>query len=493
MLMIAALFPSATVAELAHAASGAVVSGEGATRVTELVADSRHAVPGSLFFAVKGVQRDGGGYVADAIARGAVAIVAEPDVAVPAGVPCVRVADCRKAKALMAARFFGEPARKLMAVGVTGTNGKTTTTWMMRAVAEYAGDRTLLLGTIANELAGASTPAANTTPDPIDLHRMLASAVASGARLAVMEVSSHALEQDRVLGVGFRAAAFTNLSPEHLDFHKTLEAYRDAKARLFEALDQSATAVLNQDDPAAAYYASRTKARVVRYGMTPGADVSVEVHRVDIDGCSFALRTPQGRMDVATRMVGRHNLFNAMAAAATCLALEYPLDAVRGGFELLKGVPGRLESVDCGQDFRVLVDFAHTEAALAHVLETLRPLTRGRLITVFGCGGDRDVTKRPKMGAVVSRLSDIAFVTSDNPRTEDPLAIIEQIKAGLIPGRQTVIEPDRKRAIEAALREARGGDIVVLAGKGHEKVQIVGDRRIPFDDVETAREVLWSL
>lgn len=491
--MIASLFPTATIAELAHAASGAVVSGDGGTRVGALVGDSRHAVPGSLFFAVKGVMQDGGGFVTDALARGAVAIVAEADVPVPAGVPCVRVGDGRKAKALMAARFFGEPAHKLMAVGVTGTNGKTTTTWMMRSVAEYAGDKTLLLGTIANELDGESIPAANTTPDPIELHRMLAEAVLAGARLAVMEVSSHALEQDRVLGIGFRAAAFTNLSPEHLDFHKTLDAYRDAKARLFEALDPSATAVLNHDDPAAAVYASRTKARVVRYGMTPGADVSVEVHRVDIDGCSFALRTPQGRMDVATRLVGRHNLFNAMAAAATCLALGYPLDAVRGGFELLKGVPGRLESVDCGQDFRVLVDFAHTEAALRHVLETLRPLTKGRLITVFGCGGDRDTTKRPRMGAVVSALSDVAFVTSDNPRTEDPLAIIEQIKSGLVAEREIVIEPDRKRAITAALTSARGGDIVVIAGKGHEKVQIVGDRRIPFDDVETAREVLWSL
>lgn len=491
--MIASLFPSSTVAELAHAAGGVVVSGNGTTRVESLASDSRRAVPGSVFFAVKGVMQDGAGFVADAIARGAVGIVADADVAVPAGVACVRVADCRKAKALMAARFFGEPARKLMAVGVTGTNGKTTTTWMMRSVAQYAGDKTLLLGTIANELDGESAPAANTTPDPIELHRMLAEAVLAGARLAVMEVSSHALEQDRVLGIGFRAAAFTNLSPEHLDFHKTLDAYRDAKARLFEALDASATAVLNQDDPAAAIYASRTKARVVRYGMTPGADVSVEVHRVDIDGCSFALRTPQGRMDIATRMVGRHNLSNAMAAAATCLALDYPLEAVRGGFELLKGVPGRLESVDCGQDFRVLVDFAHTEAALRHVLETLRPLTKGRLITVFGCGGDRDQTKRPRMGAVVSELSDVAYVTSDNPRTEDPLAIIEQIKCGLVATAEVVIEPDRKRAITAALTAARGGDIVVIAGKGHEKVQILGDRRIPFDDVETAREVLWSL
>ncbi|MBK6941066.1 MAG: UDP-N-acetylmuramoyl-L-alanyl-D-glutamate--2,6-diaminopimelate ligase [Planctomycetes bacterium] len=491
--MIASLFPSSTVAELAHAAGGVVVSGNGATRVVSLASDSRQAVRGSMFFAVKGVMQDGAGFVADALARGAVGVVADAEVAVPADVACVRVADCRKAKALMAARFFGEPARKLMAVGVTGTNGKTTTTWMMRSVAQYAGDKTLLLGTIANELDGESAPAANTTPDPIELHRMLADAVLAGARLAVMEVSSHALEQDRVLGIGFRAAAFTNLSPEHLDFHQTLDAYRDAKARLFEALDDSATAVLNQDDPAAAIYASRTKARVVRYGMTPGADVSVEVHRVDIDGCSFALRTPQGRMDVATRMVGRHNLFNAMAAAATCLALGYPLEAVRGGFELLKGVPGRLESVDCGQDFRVLVDFAHTEAALRHVLETLRPLTKGRLITVFGCGGDRDRTKRPRMGAVVSELSDVAYVTSDNPRTEDPLAIIDQIKSGLVATHDVVIEPDRKRAITAALKAARGGDIVVIAGKGHEKVQILGDRRIPFDDVETAREVLWSL
>ncbi len=462
-------------------------------RIRSLATDSRRVGRGDLFFAVPGVDDDGARYVAEAVARGAVAVVVEGDVEVPDGATAIRVESCRRAKAVIASRFYGDPSRRISVVGVTGTNGKTTTTHMLRSIAEYEGGPTVLIGTVRHEVGTTSYRATNTTPDPIDVHRMLAEGVAIGAPLAAMEVSSHALEQDRVHGLRFRAAVFTNLSPEHLDYHGNLESYRNAKAKLFRDLDASAIAVLNADDPLTESLARETRARVVRFGVSPNADVTAGIRRVDIDGVSFILRTARGNVDVNTRMVGRHNLQNAIAAATAAYALGYPLEAIRGGFQLLKGVPGRLEPVDCGQDFRVLVDYAHTDDALEQVLRALRPLTRGRLVTVFGCGGDRDRTKRPRMGAVATRLSDVSFVTSDNPRSEDPLRIIDDIVVGVRPGAKFEVEVDRRAAISRALRVAQGGDIVLIAGKGHEDVQVTREGKCEFDDRTVAREVLWNL
>ncbi len=465
--------------------------------IEQLATDSRRAGPRSLFFAVPGVKEDGARFAADAVKNGAIAIIAETDVAIPGrdDVTLVRVADCRLAKARIADRFFGAPSTKLPVIGVTGTNGKTTTTWMLRSIAEYDACETVLIGTIGYEVGGETRAAPNTTPDSIELHETLRDGLDAGAGLAVMEVSSHSLEQARVAGVEFSAGVLTNVTPEHLDFHGTFEAYRAAKRRLFEMLGKDSVAVLNAEDPATDEYAAATKARVIRYGLAAdgaAGSITARVRRLDIDGMSFILKTPRGDVDVNCRLVGRHNLMNALAASAAAYSLGFPLDAIRGGFEMLTSVPGRLESVDCGQDFRVLIDYAHTHDALQNVLESLRPLTKGRLITVFGCGGNRDKQKRPRMGEVVTRLSDLAVVTSDNPRNEEPLAIIEEIQSGIAGGCPVIVEPDRRAAIEAALRSARGGDIVLIAGKGHETRQIFKSESIEFDDRSVAREILWN-
>jgi UDP-N-acetylmuramoyl-L-alanyl-D-glutamate--2,6-diaminopimelate ligase len=469
------------------------VEGPTSVTITSLCTDSRQARRGCLFFAVPGIDQDGAGFLTEAVARGAVAVVVEGGTPAPAGASVVRVVNCRLAKALMAARFFGHPSRRLPVVGVTGTNGKTTTSHLLRSIAEYDGGPTVLIGTIAHEVGQRSVRARNTTPDPIELESFLTEGLLERARLGIMEVSSHALVQERVAGIDFRAAVFTNLSPEHLDYHGTLEAYQAAKLLLFENLDASAVAVLNADDPVADVIAAVTRARVLRYGLSCSAEISADIRRVDADGTAFILKTPYGDVDVNTRLLGRHNLMNCMAAGAAALAMGYPLDSVRGGFQLLKCVPGRLESIHCGQDFRVLVDYAHTHDALQKVLENLRPLTRGRLITVFGCGGDRDRAKRPLMGRVAANLSDVAVLTSDNPRGEDPREIIEEVLAGIPEGRPVIVEADRRRAIETALRMAQSGDLVTIAGKGHEVRQLVGGRSIEFDDRAVAREVLWSL
>lgn len=472
------------------------IAGNPNVTIRDLVTDSRSARPGSLFFAIPGEKDDGSRYVADAIARGAIAIVTELESILPDNVSVIRVPNARIAKSRMAASFFGHPSLELATVGVTGTNGKTTTTKMIQAIAEYDRGPTVFLGTIGYEVANQRFEAPNTTPDPIDIHRHLRGGLDRGARLAAMEVSSHALEQGRVADVRFQVAVFTNLTPEHLDYHETFEQYRDAKAKLFESLSCGAVAVLNADDPASEVFRARTQARVVTYGLERRADVTARIRRIDADGLFFTLVTPRGNVDIVTRLVGRYNLMNALAACAVALSLGYPLESIRGGFEFLKGVPGRLESVDCGQDFRVLVDYAHTDDALLKVLLNLRPLTHGRIITVFGCGGDRDRTKRPRMGKVASDFSDLVVVTSDNPRSEKPQAIVDEIVTGIVPAARDKsrlkIELDRKKAIALALRAARGGDIVLIAGKGHEDYQIIGSEKLKFDDREVAKEVLWN-
>ncbi len=464
-------------------------------QVCGLASDSRQVAPGDLFLATPGTADDGLRFVDQALTRGAVGVVAERRPALPDEVPFVGVPDGARAKAVLANHFYGYPSRRLDVVGITGTNGKTTTAHMLRSMLTMDGRRTGIVGTLGASFDGTEQPLSNTTPDAIELQRLLARMVDANLSSVVMEVSSHALAQQRVHGIDFRAAVFTNLSRDHLDYHGTMDDYAATKGRLFAELPAGRAAVLNGADPMTARYAAQTPGRVVRYALETNADIRGDVTRLDPDGTSFRVRGDGLELALSMRMVGRHNVANALAAVATAVQLEVPPAAIRMGLSSLTAVPGRLEPVECGQDFRVFVDYAHTPDALQKVLDLLRPLTRGRLLVVFGCGGDRDRSKRPLMGHAVAAAADELFVTSDNPRSEDPQAILDEVLTGIdaeAVGRTHALV-DRRLAIESACRAARGGDIVLIAGKGHETTQTIGDRRLPFDDREVAREVLWNL
>jgi UDP-N-acetylmuramoyl-L-alanyl-D-glutamate--2,6-diaminopimelate ligase len=382
-------------------------------------------------------------------------------------------------------------------IGITGTNGKTTVAWLLRRILQTAGHRAALLGTVEYDLVGRRQAARLTTPASLELCRDLAAAREAGATYGVLEVSSHALDQRRTDGLRFTAAVFTNLSGDHLDYHGTPEAYLAAKRRLFEGLDGDAFAVVNRDDPASRSIVAASDAPVRTFGIdSPGLDVSARIQTVDLLGSAFLLKGRSFEVDVKSPLIGRHNVLNILAAAAVAEALGIAPETICEGVAQVSGVPGRLQRAEPDPSrpgpFSVLVDYAHTDDAMRNVLEALRPLTRGRLICVFGCGGDRDRTKRPRMAAVVGRIADIAYVTSDNPRTEDPRRIIDGILPGFgsQPGCRVEVQVDRKSAVEAAISEARSGDTVLIAGKGHENYQLVGGKVLSFDDVEVARRCL---
>jgi UDP-N-acetylmuramoyl-L-alanyl-D-glutamate--2,6-diaminopimelate ligase len=474
--------------------------------ISAIVQDSRKTVPGALFVAVRGFHSDGHRFIPQALRQGAVAIVGEEgSTSAPgAGAIVIPVPDSRKALASLAAKFYGYPSRRLALVGITGTNGKTTTSYLVKSVIEAAGGAAGLIGTIDYRIGSTVYPAPNTTPESLDLQRLFAEMVEQGIGHCVMEVSSHALALGRTEGCYFRVAAFTNLTQDHLDFHRTMEDYFRAKLQLFTGLGPDAAAVVNTDDVRAAEIIGRTKARVLTFGMTAPADIrpaGAAVH--GMHGLSFTVITPRGAIELSSPLIGRHNVSNILTAVGIAVALGIAGETIAAGIRSMQAVPGRMEKVDEGQPFGVIVDYAHTEDALLRLLDAVREVAAGRVITVFGCGGDRDRTKRPKMGAVTVRMSDIVIVTSDNPRTEDPLAIIAEIEEGMSaagqkvtltddlgsPGSRTpyLVIPDRETAIEHAVGLADRGDVVVLAGKGHEDYQILGERKVPFDDRERAR------
>ncbi len=468
----------------------------GDVAITGLCSDSRQVFPGCVFFAVAGSRDNGARFIEEAVRKGAVAVVCEEAATLPAvlaPVAVFRADNVRRTKAILAHAYADWPSRHLTCVGVTGTNGKTTTASMLSAVLEADGQRPTFIGTVGCRFSGeAIQPAQNTTPDALELASILARTRNRGSRAAVLEVSSHGLDQERTAGIGFDAAVFTQLAREHLDYHGSLEAYWRAKSRLFQSLSRNSVAVLNAEDPYSLDFLKDTAARVVTYGLTPGADVTARVERMEVDGTAFELSFQGRSFAITTRLIGRYNLMNALAAAATGLALGVDGGAIQAGLGGLRRVPGRLEPVDCGQDFRVLIDYAHTDDALEKVLRLLKPLTRGQLITVFGCGGSRDQSKRSRMGRVAAMLSDQVWLTSDNPRGEDPAEIAQQVLAGAGRRHSVRVELDRRAAIESALGEAKGGDIVLIAGKGHETVQIIGEQRLPFDDRQVAEEALWQ-
>ena len=468
-----------------------------ATPVSDVCHDSRRAGGGSVFVAVPGAQFDGARFAGDAAARGALFVVSQTAPPSHPPIPWVCVPDARVALSALAAAFHGNPSHDLLVVGVTGTNGKTTTTYLIESVLEQAAIPTGRICTIANRIGrGAADdppPPIHTTPEAPEVHRMLRGMREAGMRACVLETSSHALALHRVDHVRFAAGVFTNLTRDHLDFHGGMDSYFAAKRRLFELLTDRAPAVVNVDDPYGARLAA-TVGRPVTYALDEAADVTPSRLDTGATGTRIEADTPCGALRIRSPLIGRANAGNLLAAAATAVALDLPREAIEAGLRTVDGVPGRMERVSSADDdITVIVDFAHTDDALRRLLQAVRPLAGGRLITVFGCGGDRDATKRPLMGAVAARLSDRVVVTSDNPRSEDPLAIIRAIETGIAGegGRMnhcSVVE--RGVAITGAIRDALPGDVVVIAGKGHERTQVIGSDELPFEDAAVARAAL---
>ncbi|HEX3331914.1 MAG TPA: UDP-N-acetylmuramoyl-L-alanyl-D-glutamate--2,6-diaminopimelate ligase [Gaiellales bacterium] len=462
------------------------VRGRADTDITAVTYRAEAVVPGALHVCVPGFTADGHDFAGAAVANGAAALVVERGL--DFDLPQLVVASSRSAMAAAADAFYGHPSRELDVVGITGTNGKTTTAFLMHAVLEAAVGQAGLLGTIESRIGGVVEEVARTTPESVDLQAMLRRMVDAGDRACAIEVSSHALELERVAGVRFAAAGFTNLTQDHLDFHPDMEAYFAAKARLF----REAPGAINVGDEYGRRLAGMAGGPVLTYAARPDADADVRPHAVEVGaGGAIALivSTPRGPIPLDVRLRGGFNVENVLCAVTLSELLELPHAAVRAGIAAVPGVPGRFEAVEAGQPFTVLVDYAHTPDGLENVLHSAREITAGRLICVFGCGGDRDRGKRPLMGRVARRLADIALVTSDNPRSEDPEAIIAEIMDGI----PMESEPDRRAAIERAVGLARAGDVVVIAGKGHEQGQQFADRTLPFDDRTVAREALAGL
>ncbi len=476
--------------------SGAEIRGNIDSEISSLVYDSRQAREGCLFFCITGFKMDGHSFADDAVARGARALCVERDIEAPEGTMVIKVPDTRYALAEMSACFYDYPSRKLKMIGVTGTNGKTTTTTLISEVMNRSGVKTGLIGTLFIQMGDIVQTSRVTTPESLDLQKILADMVNQGMEAVVMEVSSHALSLGRTSGVSFDRAVFTNLTQDHLDFHNSIDEYFQAKLKLFNELGRGsemkagAMAVLNVDDERTKEILAHLVTPSLTYGINdPNAHFRAEDVTVESGGTTYRLRTPQGEYPVSLSMTGTFNVYNSLAALATLstMGLE-PSSCIRLAGEF-HGVKGRFQMVRQGQDFAVIVDYAHTPDGLENILHAAREITTGKLVTVFGCGGDRDRTKRPLMGAIAARLSDVVIVTSDNPRTEEPEKIIADIEEGILPlkkDHEKVV--DRKSAIWKALGLAKEGDTVVIAGKGHENYQIFKDRTIHFDDTEVVQE-----
>jgi UDP-N-acetylmuramoyl-L-alanyl-D-glutamate--2,6-diaminopimelate ligase len=472
---------------------------------TGVAYDSRMVTRGSVFVALPGQKADGAAFAPQAIAAGAVAVVSErpapadlsafAEAAADRRVPWIVVANARLALGHLAAEFFGHPSRRMKVVGITGTNGKTTTSYLLQSIFEAAGIRCGLMGTVTYRIGDREVAATRTTPEAPEVQGFMREMVDAGCGACVMEVSSHALAMHRVDGIRFAAAIFTNLTRDHLDFHQDMESYFAAKRRLFEILPPDAPAIVNIDDPRGASL-TEVVAWAVTYAINRDADVTPGPLNFGLDGLTFDVRMPQGTAHITSKLVGRPNVYNILAAVGTAAFSGLRIREIEEGIRRLAGVPGRFEvASSSADDITVVVDYAHTDDALRNLLETARPLASRRLITVFGAGGDRDRTKRPLMGMVAARLSDVVVITSDNPRSEDPARIIEEVMRGAEPearqrNAELVTLVDRREAIAKAIDVAATGDVVLIAGKGHEKYQEIAGRTTPFDDVAVAREAL---
>lgn len=484
--------------DLARSAGDLLVKSPGGQglEIADLAYDSRAVGPGTLFFCIPGATTDGHEYAPQAVAAGAIALCVERELDID--VPQVVVAEARRAMPRMAAHFFGYPTAGVTVLGVTGTNGKTTTVFLLDSILRAAGHKTALIGTIETRIGDDVRPGVRTTPESLDLQRLFAEMRSQGVDSVAMEVTSHALVLNRVDEVRFASVGFTNLSQDHLDFHPTMEDYFAAKTSLFQT-ERARKGAANVDDPYGRKLRGEAPIECIGFGMSESAEVRAREVKLEPSGTTIAMMTPAGDLQVSTHLIGHFNVSNCLGATAIALQAGIALDAIEAGLENLTAVPGRFESIDGGQPFSVVVDYAHTPDSLDNVLRAARPLAGvqgGRVLCAFGCGGDRDRGKRPLMGAIVARLADIAIVTSDNPRSEDPDAIIGEILEGVIAERPSGPDAtlvDRRAAIAWALEAARPGDVVVIAGKGHETGQQFADRTIPFDDREVAREVLAEL
>ena len=507
-----------TLAELISPLDVLETSGSLDGEVCDITDDSRNIRPGSLFVAVKGGQVDGHAFTGQAMAQGAVGVVVDTEVDRKGEGSCagtlsapqqsrthsksiIRVKNSRHALGLLASRFYGDPSQRLRMIGVTGTNGKTTVTHLIQALVNGAGKKAGIIGTVGYFIESTFFPASHTTPGAVELQSLLGKMVAAELDSAVLEVSSHALSLDRVTGCEFDVVVFTNLTQDHLDFHADLEEYFQAKLRLFTELvggNQKSgpkRAIVNVDDERGVQIVHQCPIPVWSYGIHTESDIRAQDIQLSLEGTQFRVQTPKGTLSIQSQLVGDHNVYNLLAAIGVGLEIGMASASIELALHSVKNVPGRFERIDQGQDFTVVVDYAHTEDALVRLLAAANSLKKGRIITVFGCGGDRDSGKRPQMGQVAVQRSDFVFLTSDNPRTEDPMLILQDIERGILnlPNEARCpyqIVPDRATAIEAAIKEAQSDDMVLIAGKGHEDYQLIGSRRLDFDDRQVAREAI---
>ena len=467
----------------------------GTEEILGIAYSSKEVRPGFLFTALKGEKNDGINFVLEAERKGAAAILSEWPRPQTVGIPWIRVADARETMALAAANLYGQPSMKIKVIGVTGTKGKTTTTYILEEILKAAGATPAVIGTIDYRGPGFRVKAARTTPEAPDIHRMLSEMVEAGASHCLIEISSHALEQKRVWGVTFDVAVFTNLSGEHMDYHHSMEHYFEAKKKLFFLNHKRIASVVNMDDPWGKKLVSELPMRTITYGLEPAAIVRAERFKISDQGIEVQVSHPGGQILLTSRLVGRHNLYNILASVASALVLNIQPSDIARGISALQGVPGRFERVENRLGIEIVVDYAHTDNALSHLLETVRDMKPRRIVLVFGAGGNRDAEKRERMGDVAARLADWSILTSDNPRSEDPLRIIADIETGFgkTGAKNYEVIPDRKEAIRTALAISREGDYVLVAGKGHEDYQIFSDRTIPFSDIDVIKSLVAEL